>query len=122
MQDYPFDGFSGFAKTHPAIAASLVIFLVSLAGIPLTAGFMSKFYMLKGVVESGSMWLAIFAVVMAAISVYYYFRLIQAMYFKTGNAPVLEFSASFKYTLMVLAAATIILGLFPNVLLYWLYF
>lgn len=122
MQDYTFEGFNGFAKAHPAIAASLVIFLLSLAGIPLTAGFLSKFYMLKGVVESGSLWLAIFAVIMAAISVYYYFRLIQAMYFKTGAAPVLEFSGSFKYTLIVLAAATVILGVFPNVLLYWLYF
>lgn len=122
MQDYTFDGFNGFAKAQPVVAASLVIFLLSLAGIPLTAGFMAKFYMLKGVVESGSLWLAIFAVLMAAISVYYYFRLIQAMYFKTGNAPVLELSSSFKYTLVGLAAATIILGLFPNVLLYWLYF
>ncbi|ANE50940.1 NADH-quinone oxidoreductase subunit N [Flavisolibacter tropicus] len=122
MQDYTFDGFNGFAKAQPVVAASLVIFLLSLAGIPLTAGFLAKFYMLKGVVESGSLWLAIFAVLMAAISVYYYFRLIQAMYFKTGNAPVLELTSSFKYTLVGLAAATIILGLFPNVLLYWLYF
>jgi NADH-quinone oxidoreductase subunit N len=122
MQDYTFDGFNGFAKAQPAVAASLVIFLLSLAGIPLTAGFLSKFYMLKGVVESGSLWLAIFAVLMAAISVYYYFRLIQAMYFKAGNPPVLELSSSFKYTLVGLAAATIILGIFPNVLLYWLYF
>jgi NADH-quinone oxidoreductase subunit N len=122
MQDYTFDGFNGFAKAQPAVAATLVIFLLSLAGIPLTAGFLSKFYMLKGVVESGSLWLAIFAVLMAAISVYYYFRLIQAMYFKQGNAPVLEFSGGFKYTLIALAAATIILGVFPNVLLYWLYF
>jgi NADH-quinone oxidoreductase subunit N len=122
MQDYTFDGFNGFAKTHPTVAATLVIFLLSLAGIPLTAGFLSKFYMLKGVVESGSLWLAIFSVLMAAISVYYYFRLIQAMYFKAGNAPVLEISSSFKYTLVAMAALTIVLGIFPNVLLYWLYF
>jgi NADH-quinone oxidoreductase subunit N len=122
MQDYTFEGFNGFAKAQPAVAASLVIFLLSLAGIPLTAGFLAKFYMLKGVVESGSLWLAIFAVLMAAISVYYYFRLIQAMYFKTGNAPVLELSGSFKYTLVGLAVATVLLGVFPNLLLYWLYF
>jgi NADH-quinone oxidoreductase subunit N len=123
MKDYTFEGFNGFAKTHPTVAATLVIFLLSLAGIPLTAGFLSKFYMLKGVVEGGSLWLAIFAVLMAAISVYYYFRLIQAMYFKTNaNATVLQLSGSFKYTLIVLAAATIILGIFPNLLLNWLYF
>lgn len=123
MQDYTFEGFNGFAKAHPTVAATLVIFLLSLAGIPLTAGFLSKFYMLRGVVEGGSLWLAIFAVLMAAISVYYYFRLIQAMYFKTANyTPVLELSNSFKYTLVALAAVTIILGIFPNLLLYWLYF
>lgn len=122
MQDYTFEGFNGFAKTHPTVAATLVIFLLSLAGIPLTAGFLSKFYMLKGVVEGGSLWLAIFAVLMAAISVYYYFRLIQAMYFKAGNATALKLTGSFKYTLVALAAATIILGIFPNILLHWLYF
>ena len=122
MQDYTFEGFNGFAKTHPTVAATLVIFLLSLAGIPLTAGFLSKFYMLKGVVEGGSLWLAIFAVLMAAISVYYYFRLIQAMYFKTGQVQALELSGSFKFTLVALAAATILLGIFPNILLHWLYF
>ena len=75
---------------------SLVIFLLSLAGIPLTAGFLAKFYMLNAVINSGGfLWLVIFAVLMAAISVYYYFRVIQAMYFKEGEAQVIEVSTSF---------------------------
>ncbi len=82
MQDHTFEGFNGFAKQQPLIAVTIVIFLLSLAGIPLTAGFLSKFYMLRAIIDSGSIWLAIFAVIMAAVSVYYYFRLIQAMYFK----------------------------------------
>jgi len=122
MKDYTFDGFNGFAKQQPVVAATLVIFLLSLAGIPLTAGFLSKFYMLSATVAVGNTWLAIFAVLMAAISVYYYFRLIQAMYFKEGQATLPSVSIGFKVTLIAVAAVTIILGVYPNILLYWLYF
>ena len=124
MDDYTFEGFNGFARQQPVVAASLVIFLLSLAGIPLTAGFLSKFYMLRATLNGGSMWLAIFAVLMAAISVYYYFRLIQAMYFKEGQgtAMTLVMPAGFKITLVALAGITILLGLFPNLLIHWLYF
>jgi NADH-quinone oxidoreductase subunit N len=122
MSDYTFDGFNGFARQQPLIAATLVIFLLSLAGIPLTAGFLSKFYMLRATVAVGNVWLAVFAVLMAAVSVYYYFRLIQAMYFKEGNATIGQVSPAFKITLVAVAAVTIILGVYPNLLLYWLYF
>jgi len=123
MDDYTFDGFNGFAKQQPLLAATLVVFLLSLAGIPLTAGFLSKFYMLKATLDGGSVWLAIFAVLMAAVSVYYYFRLIQAMYFKEGTATIaFEITPAFKATLIALAVLTIVLGLFPNLLTNWLYF
>jgi NADH-quinone oxidoreductase subunit N len=123
MKDYTFDGFNGFARQYPLIAGTLVIFLLSLAGIPLTAGFISKFYMLRATINGGSFGLAIFAVLMAAVSVYYYFRLIQAMYFReSGEATVLELSGGFKATLVGLAVLTIVLGIFPNLLTYWLYF
>jgi NADH-quinone oxidoreductase subunit N len=122
MQDHTFEGFNGFAKQQPLIAATIVIFLLSLAGIPLTAGFLSKFYMLKATIDTGSMWLAIFAVLMAAISVYYYFRLIQAMYFKEGGLVNVHLSSGFKFIMIVVAFVTIMLGLFPNILTTWLYF
>ncbi|MFL5771618.1 MAG: NADH-quinone oxidoreductase subunit N [Flavisolibacter sp.] len=122
MNDYTFESFNGFARHQPVMAMTLVIFLFSLAGIPLTAGFLSKFYMLRATVDNGSIWLAIFAVLMAAISVYYYFRLIQAMYFKEGNVPVIQFSPGFRITMIVLAAITILLGIFPGILTNWLYF
>ena len=122
MKDYTFDGFNGFARQEPLIAAVLVVFLLSLAGIPLTAGFLSKFYMLKATINAGSLALAIFAVLMAAISVYYYFRLIQSMYFKSGQAVSLQITDGFKYTLIALALVTVLLGIFPNLLTNWLYF
>ena len=79
--------------------------------------------MLKAVLASGhSLWLVIFAVLMAAVSVYYYFRLIQAMYFKEGDAPEIEVSAQFKWTLIVITALIILLGVYPDIISYWLYF
>lgn len=123
MSDYTFSGFNGLAKHQPLLAATTTIFLLSLAGIPLTAGFLSKFYMLKATLVTGKgMWLVIFAVLMAAVSVYYYFRIIQAMYFKEGNDPGIRVRPAFKWTLVALAAAVILLGVFPNLLLYWFYF
>ena len=121
LKDYSFDGFNAFAKQQPLLAALTTIFLLSLAGIPLTAGFLSKFYMLKAAMSGGSLWVVIFAVLMAAISVYYYFRVIQAMYFKEGSANV-EVSGPFKALLVIVSALIILLGTFPQLLLYWLYF
>ncbi|HEX3933904.1 MAG TPA: proton-conducting transporter membrane subunit, partial [Puia sp.] len=101
------------------LAATCTIFLLSLAGIPLTGGFFAKYYMLTAVITTGKfMWLVIFAVLCAAVSVYYYFRVIQAMYFKEGDgATEAEPSTGFKGVLIVLAVLVIVLGVFPQVLL-----
>lgn len=118
VKDYTFDGFNGFAKQQPLIAVILTICLFSLAGIPLTAGFFAKYFVLAAAVKTGMhFWLIIFAVVMAAVSVYYYFRLVQAMYFKEGELQTLEVTPVFKFTLTAMAALVILLGLFPHQLL-----
>lgn len=123
MKDYTFDGFNGFAKQQPLLAATTTIFLLSLAGIPLTGGFLSKFYMVKAALGTGKhLWLVIFAVLMAAVSVYYYFRVIQAMYFKEGDAQAVEIKPMFKWVLVFLAGLILLLGIFPNLLLSWYYF
>ncbi len=121
--DHSFDGFNGLGRQQPLIAAALTIFLLSLAGIPLTAGFLAKFYMLKATLATPQgLWLGIFAVLMAAVSVSYYFRLIQAMYFKEGEGQPIVTSGTFRITLLALAVFVILLGIFPNLLLYWFYF
>jgi len=123
LRDYSFDGFNAFARHQPLLAAVTTIFLLSLAGIPLTAGFLSKFYMLKAAAATGKYtWLVIFAVLMAVVSIYYYFRVIQAMYFKEGEGQTIVVTPAFKLTLVVLAGIIILLGIFPNLILYWLYF
>jgi NADH-quinone oxidoreductase subunit N len=123
MKDYTFDGYNGLAKTQPVLAAVNAILLLSLAGIPLTAGFFAKYYMLVAAVKNGAyLWLVIFAVCCAAISVYYYFRVIQAMYFRDGDAQATEVTPGFKAVLVIVAALVILLGIFPQLLLAKLYF
>ena len=123
MNDYSLDGFNGLAKKYPLLAFSTTIFLLSLAGIPLTAGFLAKFYMLKAAVATNKhLWLVIFAVLMAAVGVYYYFKVIQAMYFKNGDPGEIRVTPVFTWSLFTLAIIIIVLGIFPNLLLYWYYF
>ena len=123
MPDHTFESFNGFARQQPLLSVLLTIFLLSLAGFPLTAGFLAKFYMLRATLANGNVWLAVFSVIMAAVSVYYYFRLIQAMYFKQGvPQPALAITPRFRYTLVGVAVLTILLGIFPNLLTHWLYF
>lgn len=123
MKDVTFDAYNGLAKTQPVLAAANTIFLLSLAGIPLTAGFLAKYYMLASVVATGTYtWLVAVAVLFAAVSVYYYFRVIQAMYFKTGEPATENVNKSFKTGLVALAAVIIIIGVFPQAIFSWLYF
>ena len=122
MKDYTFEGFNGLARRQPLLAATCTIFLLSLAGIPLTAGFFAKYYMLAAVVSTGKfLWLVIFAVLCAAVSVYYYFRVIQAMYFKEGDGQAMDLTPAFKGLLVFVAAVIILLGVFPQGLLNKLY-
>lgn len=124
MKDYTFEGFNGLAKNEPLLAGCVAVCLLSLAGIPLTAGFLSKFLMLKATLAAGGyLWLVILAVLMAAISVYYYFRVIQAMYFKEGDAQLTGTATPvFKGTLVVVALLIVLLGLFPGLITASLYF
>ena len=123
MKDYSYEGFNGMGKHHPVLAATNSIFLLSLAGIPLTAGFTAKFYMLASAIKNGSyMWLVIFAVLCAAVSAFYYFRVIQSMYFKDGESQGIVVNNSFKWGLVILSAAIIFLGIFPQWLFVKLYF
>jgi NADH-quinone oxidoreductase subunit N len=128
MDDYTFEGFNGFAKKEPLLAALATIFLLSLAGIPITAGFFGKYYMVASAITATKgkfIWLVIVAMLSAAVSVYYYFRVIQAMYFKNASADsesVFVASPSFRTGMIILAAITIVLGVMPQMLLQFLYF
>ncbi|RYG03745.1 MAG: NADH-quinone oxidoreductase subunit N, partial [Chitinophagaceae bacterium] len=115
LKDYTYEGYNGLGKNHPVLAATNTIFLLSLAGIPATAGFMAKFYMLSSAVKNGNvLWLVIVGVICAAISAYYYFRVIQAMYFKDGPVQEAQTTPLFRWKLIALAAFIVFLGIFPE--------
>jgi NADH-quinone oxidoreductase subunit N len=125
MEDYTIDGFNGLGKQQPLLALCATVFLLSLTGIPLTAGFQSKFFMLMAAVENGHhFWIVIVAVLFAAISAYYYFRVIQSMYFKEAVHPVVfngEITGSFRFMLAIVAILVILLGVYPEFIIGWLY-
>ena len=77
------DDWNGLAKSTPIISGLMVISLVSLSGLPPTSGFVAKFYILAELfrLESSYSWLAVVAVINSVISLYYYFRIVKAMYF-----------------------------------------
>lgn len=119
LKDFTFDGFNGLAKKEPLLAFVATIFVLSLAGIPLTAGFMAKYMMLQAATTQGNlMWLVIFALLMAAVSAFYYFRVVIAMYFKAGEPELVsEISATEKFVLVLTALIVIAVGIAPQLLL-----
>jgi NADH-quinone oxidoreductase subunit N len=126
MSDYSIEGFNGLGKKQPLLALTAVIFLLSLTGIPLTAGFTAKFYVLMAAVKDGhQLWLVVLAVICAAIGAIYYFKVIQAIYFKDpvpGVNDDIHVSSSFKFLLVVTAALIILLGFLPGLLIDWIYY
>ena len=76
-----FDDFKGLAKVRPYSAAAISIFLLSMAGIPPTAGFMGKFYIITSAIDAGQITLAVLGIISSVISMWYYLRLIINMYF-----------------------------------------
>lgn len=124
MEDYTIEGFNGLGKRNPLLAFCATVFLLSLTGVPLTAGFQAKFFMLMAAVENGHhFWIVLAAVVFAAISAYYYFRVIQAMYFKeaSGEAVSITTEKSFNIILSVIVVLVLLLGIYPEFILGWLY-
>ncbi len=111
-----FDSFNGLAKKNPFLAFTLTLAMLSLAGIPLTAGFIGKFMLFSQALSEYHIILVLLAVLNAVIGIFYYFRVIIAMYFKAEEPNALAVPASFKWVLAVSAVVTIILGVYPGIL------
>ena len=107
------DGWKGLANRNPLIAAFMVISLVSLAGLPPTAGFVGKFYLLAVLFKAKSFyWLAVVAILNSVVSLYYYFKIVKSMYFLDDDDEVdtkpLEANPYIKWTAVIFSAQTII--------------
>lgn len=107
------DSLRGFAKQHPVSAACVSVITLSLAGIPPAAGFIGKYYMFYAMLSSNGIWLVLLAVISSLIGVYYYFRIIIAMYQPQTHAQTISITTAHKAILFIAAAISLLIGIAP---------
>jgi NADH-quinone oxidoreductase subunit N len=108
------DDWAGLARRRPAIALVMTLFMLSLAGFPPTGGFFAKFYLFRAAVERPELvWLVVAAVLNSVVSVYYYLRVVTAMYFREGQGGTAYRSWANAVVLVVLALLVLGLGIVP---------
>jgi NADH-quinone oxidoreductase subunit N len=114
------DDLAGLGWKQPATAALFSIFLLSLIGVPLTGGFFGKFYIFKAALDANLVWLSILGLLNSAVAAYYYLRIIVVMYMHEPGESTLTLeplSPGIRTTLWAAALGTLILGIFPSLLL-----
>ncbi len=121
LQDDSLSAYTGLAKRNPFIAASLTIFLLSLAGIPPLAGFIGKFYVFSAAIEAGLITLAVAAAINSAIAAFYYFKIVKAMYLTNSEdeSPIPN-TAPLWIALSLMLVGTVIVGIFPAPFISWI--
>jgi len=117
-QGVAFEDYRGLASRHPWLSAAMVLFMISLAGFPPTAGFAAKYGLFSAVVAKGYIWLVIIAVLNTLVSVYYYLRLVVNMYMREEVEVLRPVAGILTVGLIVLLAAVVLLfGIVPGFLL-----
>jgi NADH-quinone oxidoreductase subunit N len=108
--------FRGLARNHPALAAAMALFLLSLTGVPPLAGFVGKFYIFSAALNVGLVWLVVIAAINSVISAYYYIGLIVAMYMQEGGVEIGRMTArpALLISIAVAVVGTVIIGLYPQ--------
>ena len=112
--DERYDAFNGLAKNNPFLAFVLAVSMLSLAGIPLTAGFWGKFFIFTSAAERGIIWITVIAVLMSTVGIYYYFRVIIASYMREGDLGKIRVAPFYKVVLVLATFLTILFGLAPG--------
>jgi NADH-quinone oxidoreductase subunit N len=115
--DYSLKQFAGLGRRSPWAAVLLSLFLLSLTGIPGTAGFIGKFYVFGGIVRADLTWLAIIGVLLSAVAAYYYLRVIIYMFFREPEERLSirePISGSTAAALAITAVATVVIGVLPS--------
>jgi len=113
-----FAGFEGLFKYNPFLSFVLTVSMLSLAGIPPTAGFFGKYYIFLTAVNNHYTSLVIIAILMALVGVYYYFRVIVAVYFKPEHTNIAVPVSKLHITVLVVTTLlTLLFGLFPDLVL-----
>jgi len=109
---------TGLSTAHPAAAIAMLIFILSLGGIPPTAGFMGKLWVFGAAIDAGYVWLAVIGVANSALSLYYYIRVVVFMWSPDpgGETAPLRISPALAAVLIAAAVGTIALGIYPRLL------
>jgi NADH-quinone oxidoreductase subunit N len=109
------EAFNGLGKRHPFMAACMVVAMLSLAGIPITAGFFAKYFIFSVMIGTTFKWLIILAILTSAVGVYYYFKVIIAMYFKQEDGEQeVTMETSHILLLALTTIFTLALGIVPK--------
>src|SRR6266571_3759724 len=113
------DDYAGLSERQPVVAAALSLYLLSLLGLPVTAGFFGKFYIFKAAVNSHLVWLAVLMAINSVIGAYYYLRVIVVMYMREPSAETaalaaVRFPVSVSVVLLITFVGTILFGIYPN--------
>ncbi len=116
--------YAGLSRRHPAAALGMLIFMLALAGIPPTAGFMGKLYLFAAAVNGGYVVLTVIAVIMSAVSLFYYFRIVVQMYLRDGEeegaAPAEMLRDRWtEIVIGVCVVVTLVVGIFPAPVVGW---
>lgn len=106
--------FNGLARRNMGAAVVMLIFLLSLAGIPPTAGFIGKYYLFTAAMKAGYAWLAVLAVLASAVSLFYYFRIAAAMFFAETDGAPLRSSYALTAAVAICAVGTLVVGIAPQ--------
>ncbi len=109
--------FDGLHKRAPFWAFAMLVFLLSLGGIPPTAGFIGKYFLFYAAVGAGFGWLAVIAVLMSAVSMFFYFRLVMAMYLKDGKDAEVTGGGALKLVAAIALIVTLLFGVLPSPLI-----
>jgi NADH-quinone oxidoreductase subunit N len=110
--------YAGLARKHPALAAAMTVFMLSLIGLPPTIGLVGKLYLFRAVIDGGFYGLAIIGVLTSLVSAYYYLRVVVIMYMRDGE-PERERESFLDLTTMATAVATVVISLVPQFLFAW---
>ncbi len=115
--------YAGLGRRNPYLAASMLVFLIGLTGIPPTGGFFGKVFLFAAAVEAGWTWVAVVGVLTSAVSLFFYFRLVMYMYFERGTSgeessppPSLR---ALPFGIGLCAVITLALGIYPGPLIEW---
>ena len=109
------DDLSGLIRTHPGYAILMLIFLLSLAGIPPTAGFYGKYFIFLALIETGHYVLAVFAALYVAVAAYYYFRIVKVMFLSRDVEPAsVSLGWGARVALVASGVFTLWIGLYPE--------